>query len=311
MYSRVIMPLDGSKLAEHIIPYARMLASGLQVPIDIVRVVEPIEYVAADPDSYPKWDADFEAMLTNVSTRAGEYVNDVAKTLTGTVPEVNQIFETRDPVGHIVNQANLYPDALIAISTHGRAGIRKWVMGSVTEKVMHSVENPMLIVRPKEPEAGVREMKIENIVVPLDGSEMAEQSLPGAVGLAKALGLGIVLMRAVPSGVEPFYFGEFAAPMVYEDLKSIEDDAAAYLASVGEKLGAQGATTVETVVERGYVPTTIMETSQQKENAIIAMTTHGRTGLGAWIMGSVANKVVRGSGSPVLLTRAAAAEDSA
>jgi nucleotide-binding universal stress UspA family protein len=303
MYSRVIMPLDGSNLAEHILPYVRILANGLQVPVDIVRVVEPAEFLATDPDSYPKWDADFEAMLTNVKTRAGEYINDVAKELSGTVPEVNQVFDTQDPVGHIINQANLHPDALIAMSTHGRAGIRKWVMGSVTEKVMSSVENPMLIVRPREPGASVRGMRVENVVVPLDGSELAEQSLPVAVSLAKTLGLGIVLVRVISRGIESFSFDTYHS-VVYEDImKSIEQDAVSYLSSVGGKLEAEGVTDVEQVVCTGYAPTAIMETSQEKGNAIIAMTSHGRTGMKDWLMGSVADKVVRGSGIPVLLTR--------
>jgi nucleotide-binding universal stress UspA family protein len=371
MYSRVIMPLDGSNLAEHILPYVRILANGLQVPVDIVRVVEPAEFLATDPDSYPKWDAEFEAMLANVKTRAGEYINDVAKELSGTVPEVNQVFDTRDPVEHIINQANLYPDALIAMSTHGRAGIRKWVMGSVTEKVMSSVENPMLIVRPREPGASVRGMRVENVVVPLDGSELAEQSLPVAVSLAKTLGpgirkwvmgsvtekvmssvenpmlivrprepgasvrgmrvenvvvpldgselaeqslpvavslaktlgLGIVLVRVISRGIESFSFDTYHS-VVYEDImKSIEQDAVSYLSSVGEKLEAEGVTDVEQVVCTGYAPTAIMETSQEKGNAIIAMTSHGRTGMKDWLMGSVADKVVRGSGIPVLLTR--------
>ncbi len=309
MYSRVIMPLDGSKLAEHILPHVSTLAGGLRMPVDIVRVVEPVEYIATDPDSYPKWDAELEAMLTNVSTQAGEYVNHVAKALKDVVPEVNQIFDTTDPVGHIVSQANRYPDALIAMATHGRAGIRKWVMGSITEKVMRSVLNPMLIVRPKEPNAEPSEVKLDNVVVPLDGSDLAEQSLPGAVALAKAFGLGMVLIRVASSGVETLSMVEYPA-VVYQDLtRGIQEDTEQYLAAVEERLEAEGVTDVEKVVGTGYVPTAIVETAQQKENSIIAMTTHGRTGLGSWLIGSVADKVVRESGIPVLLTRFA--EDSA
>ena len=178
-------------------------------------------------------------------------------------------------------------------------------MGSVTEKVMHSVENPMLIVRPKDPGADTGEVKIGNVVVPLDGSELAEQSLPGAVGLAKALGLGVVLMRVASSGLESMTITEYPG-MIYEDLaRRAEEDATEYLNSVAERLGAEGVTDLGTTVGTGYVPTTIIETAQRKGNAIIAMTTHGRTGLRGWIMGSVADKVVRGSGIPVLLTRAA------
>ncbi len=303
MYSRVIVPLDGTNLAEHILPYVRALAGGLKLPVDIVRVVEPVEYAATDPDSYPKWDSEFESMLTNVSTGAGEYVNEVATALKDHVPEVNQVFDTQDPVEHIVSQANRYPDALIAIATRGQAGIRKLITGSTTEKVMQSVSNPMLVVRPKEPQSEVGQDKIGNIIVPLDGSDVAEHSLPGAIGLAKTLGLGVTLLRIASVGIESVSFGEYPA-IVHEDLtQSFREDALAYLAFVGERLNKEGLENVEKVAGMGHVPTVITEVAQKRDNPIIAMTTHARTGLAGWIMGSMASRVVRGSGIPVLLTR--------
>ena len=99
-----------------------------------------------------------------------------------------------DPAELIINESSQEADTLIAMSTHGRSGINRWVMGSVTDKVLHGVNEPLLIVRSQEgnPPASI---EANNVILPLDGSALAEQVLPHAVALAKALRATVTLLR--------------------------------------------------------------------------------------------------------------------
>ena len=143
-------------------------------------------------------------------------------------------------------------------------------------------------------------MKPQKILVPLDGSALAEAALPKALEMAESSGAKLLLMRAAEAhrlpGVDP-------TEAQIRVVREAED----YLARVGDRLAALGQTNVETSVWYGPAAYAIVEATRLNKVGLIAMTTHGRSGLGRLILGSVAESVLRGTTTPILLIRAAEA----
>ena len=143
-------------------------------------------------------------------------------------------------------------------------------------------------------------MKLQKILVPLDGSALAEASLPKAVEMAESSGAKLLLIRAAEAhtlpGVDPT-----------EAQIKVVQEAEDYLAQVGDRLAALGLKDVETSVWYGPAAYAIVEAARLNKVDLIAMTTHGRSGLGRLIVGSVAESVLRGTTTPILLIRAAEA----
>jgi nucleotide-binding universal stress UspA family protein len=143
-------------------------------------------------------------------------------------------------------------------------------------------------------------MKLEKILVPLDGSALAEAALPKAVDMAESSGAKVLLIRAAEAhtlpGVDPT-----------EAQIKVVQEAEDYLAQVGDRLAALGLKNVETSVWYGPAAYAIVEAARLNKVDLIAMTTHGRSGLGRLILGSVAESVLRGTTTPILLIRAAEA----
>ncbi|MBI3988360.1 MAG: universal stress protein [candidate division NC10 bacterium] len=198
---------------------------------------------------------------------------------------------------------------LIIMGTHGRIGLARTLLGSVTEKVARTAPCPVLAV--KHPEvnvelpwgrvlAGRRKAKegleLQKVLVPLDGSTLAEGILPQVKELARPLGAQIVLVWVVVPPPSPG-----GGPADHE--RRAVDEAGAYLQAKRRELQAEGFK-VEEVVREGDAAEKIIEYAEESDAGLIAMATHGRSGLGRWLLGSVAEKVLRGSDVPVLLYRA-------
>jgi nucleotide-binding universal stress UspA family protein len=140
-------------------------------------------------------------------------------------------------------------------------------------------------------------MKLDTILVPLDGSALAEAALPGALELAEVSGARVLLLRAAQAstllGADPT-----------EAQVKVMSEAEAYLVEVQQRLTGQGRVTVETSVWYGLVAYAIVEAARIRRVDQIVMTTHGRSGLGRLLLGSVAESVLRGTTTPILLLRA-------
>jgi nucleotide-binding universal stress UspA family protein len=143
-------------------------------------------------------------------------------------------------------------------------------------------------------------MKADRILVPLDGSELAEAAIPGAVETAASRSFNLMLMRAAEARTLP------GTDMIDAQIEAVRE-AEAYLASVKAKLERQGVQKVEANVWYGPAASAIIEAAQLYKPDLIVMSTHGRSGLGRLIFGSVAESVLRGSTVPILLIRPAGA----
>jgi len=304
MFTRILVPLDGSELAEQVLPYVRILGKGLQARVELLRVFDPVSPSLADPAHGLYLDR----IIASVRTQMQDYVENVAASLRKDGLTVSTIVHEGNAAASIVQEAETIPDTLVAISTHGRSGITRWVMGSTTDKVLHATSHPLLIVRVRDRPVFGPGVKLNSVLVPLDGSTIAEQALPYAVVLATALGLNVILLRVTLSAEDyPLPASDFAGYPLSRIEGLIEHgdaEAREYLETVCEKLREQGVDSVEGRVVHGHPGGTIIDMTRQIQDCLVTMTTHGVSGLDRWIRGSVANRVVRHSVDPVLVIRA-------
>ncbi len=191
MYSRVLVPLDGSPLSQQVLPYVRLVAETLHLPVELVCAFSPVPEEMADPTH----GVYIDRLATAFRNRVQEDLGPIRISLQDSGLAVSSTVHEGDAATHIVDEADKQPDTLIAMSTHGRSGISRWVMGSVTDKVLHATTSPMLIVRCEPEESFVQEVKLNAMIVPLDGSPHAESILQHVATLAMGLGWKILLTR--------------------------------------------------------------------------------------------------------------------
>ena len=292
MYGKILVPLDGSRLSEGVLPYVRTLARGMSLPIELLRVRDPL---SGTPD------APFG--------QGGEYLVELASSLAG-FADVKCRTEVGDPARTIVDLAGAQPNNLIAMATHGTSGIQRWLLGSVAEKVLHAATNDLLLVRPGDGDTR-SEARLNTVLVPLDGSELAEKVLPTVARLAATLSLTVVLVRVVLRvniGVPDAYLPLFGMnPPMQNQIWAQESLAASrYLNGKEEQLRAAGLAGVSSLLIEGHAggaAAEIIDLAQETPNELVAMSTHGQSGLGRWLIGSVTERVVRHSSRPVLVIR--------
>jgi nucleotide-binding universal stress UspA family protein len=177
MYKKILVPLDGSKLAEGVLPYAKFLAGSLQLPIDLMHVNDP---ETAAPSAY--------------AVQGADYLKAVAATLPASLT-ANCSVENGKAAEVIVDSASRDARTLITMATHGRSGAGRWLLGSVAQKVLQAAINPLLLIRPNEETRPSGEVRLSTVILPLDGSHLAEKIFPHVVYLANRLKLEVVLIR--------------------------------------------------------------------------------------------------------------------
>jgi nucleotide-binding universal stress UspA family protein len=317
MYTRILIPLDTSEVAEHVLPYARLLAKGLKAPIELLRIIEPMSRELIDP----MYELDLERVVTSMRVRSQEYLNKIATSLRGHGLSVTCETREGEPAPEIVAEAQREPGAIIAMTTHGRLGIARWVLGSVADKVLRTTTAPLLLVRSQENGAAVQDVSLTTVIVPLDGSPEAEQILPHVVALARGIHLKVVLARVTPSREEyhrilEYHYEVDPGPTItkvfegpYEEFSMLVNaEAMEYLHEKVQGLRRQGLPSVEERLLHGHPAGSIVDLAQETKGGLVAMTTHGRSGVGRWVLGSVTGRVVRYCGSPVLVIRSAKGE---
>lgn len=301
MYTRMLIPLDGSKTAENVLPYGRILARTFQIPVELMEVLDiagMASHVAAEKARR------LDTVVTEGERSSEQYLKKIASSFSGV--NVRCTVERGRPEDVIVEKAAADKTTLIAMATHGRSGMSRWLLGSIAEKVLRAATNPLLLVRANEEALTEGEAVLRSIIVPLDGSELAESVLPTAVKFARLLNVGMVLFRAYELPASAYYGRENYLPN-YEELKNrVKEQAQDYLDKRIEAIKAEGVQRVSSVLIEGSGPNEIIDYARKTPNALITMCTHGRSGVKRWVLGSVTEKVVRHSGDPVLVMRGGA-----
>jgi nucleotide-binding universal stress UspA family protein len=310
MIRSILVPLDGSTVAESILPTIVAFARVTGAAVTLFQVVEALgateggldpvlSLLTTQPETERVPDADVEA---RAAERADAYLVATAQRLSHQGVTVHTRVVVGHPAEEIVQAGAAFD--LIAMATHGRSGIGRWVYGSVADKVLHGATVPTLLIRARE-EAPAQVDAPHRIVVPLDGSALAEQAIPLAAAVAQQAGAAVTVVYSVAwaamAMADPAGYG--AAMVTADLLTQAEADGRAYLAEVRERLRAQNLS-AQAVVRIDPAADAILTVATEQQADVIVMCTHGRSGLGRWVLGSVADRVLRGATIPVLLVRA-------
>ena len=289
MYSKILVALDGSNLAEQILPFVRWIAEPNKIPVQLLTI--------SDPDARaPFWPAEVDE----------SYLKKVAEKYFTTPNRVTVAVERGEPAAVIVDCAKNDPASLIAMATHGVSGVRRWLLGSVASKVIQTAVNPQLLIRPVEDSAPSTKAGLGSLIVPLDGSTLAETVLPHVASLARQMKLRVRLIQVytLPKSAFVVADGMFdQGPAVFRD--ALRKEAEGYLGAKAEQLRAEGVEQITTGAVEGDAAGEIIDSARAAPDNLIAMSTHGRSGVTRWVLGSVAERVIQHSGDPVLIIRPA------
>lgn len=297
MYTRILIPLDGSMTAEQVVPYARTFARGLRLPVELLAVVD----VAGLLTSVEKARS-FENLTEQQSRHSKDYLERIAERFSGI--RVKRTVERGQAPDVIIEKAAADKSILVAMTTHGRSGLNRWLFGSVAEKVLRGSTNPLLLVRAAADASTEGEATLKSIILPLDGSQLAESVLPTATNIAKKLDLEIFLFRAYTNPYSPFVSGsgQYAVDLDVL-LAGVRDEARDYLEEKMAELTKQGVEKISYLLEEGDAADKIVSMANHAPESLIVMCSHGRSGVKRWALGSVTETVVRHSSSPVLVMR--------
>ena len=298
MFSKILVPLDGSKTAEKVLPYARYLASRFKIPIELLAVVDIAEIASQIASEKPRF---LDTFFDDAVQQRTSYLSAVAASFAEA--DVSYSVERGKAEEAIVERAARDKAALIAMATHGRSGVNRFLLGSVAEKVLRGTVNPLLLIRAAKEAKSEGEAALKSIIVPLDGSELGEGVLPLVADIAQKLSLEVELLRAyhIPSNV---YADDWGFSGSYDELLSgLRVEASEYLEKKAADLKRLGVAKVTCVTKEGLAADEIISLGQKTADNLIAMSSHGRSGVTRWALGSVAETVVRHSSNPVLIIR--------
>lgn len=316
MFKKILIPLDGSDNSEKIGNFATGVARALGAEISLLTVVDPEtfhrpngelveilnsqsdvpqdESTSTDGDSGLSDEGGERRLVDSAIFRAERYLKYEADRLIVPGLVISTHVAIGKPVDEIVQRISEINADLVAMATHRGSVIARGVLGSNTDRVIRSSTVPVMTIRPGELDKFVGNEGAPNVlVVPLHRSEMSEQAVGPALEIARSSGAEIVFIEVVQQlvgmGVEYYYAGN-------ED----RDQSIAYLQQFVEKaetLGVKASADVMT----GPPAVRIIEKAQEFDGSLIVISSHGSAGLKRWVVGSVADKVIRSSRRPVVV----------
>jgi nucleotide-binding universal stress UspA family protein len=289
MYTKILVPLDGSSFSEQILPYARVFAETGGIPVELLRV--------NDPDIRPPFWPPLPGR---------EYLKQATARYLPVSLRIDLMETSGKPAEIIVDRAKRDPACLIAMASHGLSGARRWLLGSVASRVAHTTTNPLLFIRPSEGQDPAKAIKLETVFVPLDGSGLAEKVLPHVIALAKKMKLEVCLLRIYELEKDAYMLGDSAYMQALEQRReALKKEAKTYLEGKVEELGAEGLDRVVSTAIEGDPASEIIDLACKTPNNLVAISSHGGSGIAQWVFGSVTEKVIHHSRDPVLVIRAA------
>jgi nucleotide-binding universal stress UspA family protein len=295
MIRHILVPLDGSELAEAALPAAGYLAGALGARVTLIHVVEQNAPSTIHGERHLKSPEEAEAYLESVCSRAG---------LPGSVIGRHVHESATDNVVQaiVAHQDELAPD-LIVLCTHGRGGLRRILIGSIAQQVAAAGATPVLLVRPGGAARNAA-FELKTILIPLDGEPAHEQGLDVALELAHATGAAVQLLTVVPTltslAGRDATMGKFMPGTTQALLQLGESELRAYLAQQAARLKRDGVT-VAAEIRSGDVAPAIAESAEKALAGMIVLATHGRAGNEAFWTNSVASKVQSLTRRPLLL----------
>jgi nucleotide-binding universal stress UspA family protein len=305
MYRNVMVPLDGSSFGEYALPLALGIARRSGARVELAHVCTPV-----GPNAFGgSLDAPVlgETRLEQMGEQARAYMGQLAACLSDRweVEIATTVLEGR--AADALHARALASGAdLVVMTTHGHGPLSRVWMGSVADALVRRLPMPVLLARPHEGALdlleGVHEQAFEHVLIPLDGSELAETIVEPAVALGQLMGADYTLLQAIEPVVLGYAPVAQAVGLDEETMEQWRAAALSYLERVADRLRARGCVVRARVISSAPA-LGIIDYAHDHAIDLIAMATHGRGGVTRMLLGSVADKVVRGAGGPVLIQR--------
>lgn len=295
MFNRILVPLDGSELAERALKPALAIAQKAEGEVILLRVpvakampiLIPAEYSPIQPDQALEhyWDEAAGYLKTVQNSRVQSHLALGAQVIQGGVAEV------------IVDTAAKEAVDLIVMSSHGYSSITRWVMGSVAGKVLQNAPCPVLVVHSSA--------NLRKALIPLDGSTLSESALTSGLEIASRLGSEVTLLRVVQLDESRLaYLERIELGLSERAREEALERAETYLHGLAAA-HRQAGLNIQAVVKVGPAAHRILEFAEAHEMDLVVMCTHGRTGLRRRVYGSVTEKILRSARCSMLIIRPA------
>ncbi len=291
MIKRILVPLDGSGLAESAFPYAEQIAMKVGAEVLLLASLHEADswaghLVQADKESAP-------LVKTYLDIKAKELQGKGIAVKTDTTSEA----AAEAIVAHVIDEN----EDLIVMSSHGRSGVTRWVFGSVAHKVLHGACCPILLVRPSSDSAKPIDVPvIGKILVPLDGSGQSLAVLPFIEDFARVFDASLILLTVVLP-LTAYVGAAFIIP-TSDFLDGQLAWARQFLSGVVKEVQGHGLKATDMVMV-GTGASEIVQAADDASADMIALSTHGRSGLSRSLMGSVADAVLHRTTLPCLVVR--------
>jgi nucleotide-binding universal stress UspA family protein len=309
MFRTILVPLDGSPFAEHALPLALSIARRARAGLRLIRVHIPTAPIYAE--GMVVWDTEVDEALLKREEAYLELLLQRLRNIT-TVPLTSALAE--GPVATaLVQEATTSGADLVIMTTHGRGPLARAWLGSVADELVRQLPAPALLVRPGPGAPDLTEDPTpSHVLIPLDGSELAEQILEPALALAILLQADVTLLRAVkpmlvgnldPADLALSWLDQEAIHHLERLHEQDREGAQAYLDQVAARLRGKVPHVQSRVVVHDQPAVAILEEVKERRADLVALATHGRSGLPRMFLGSVADKVLRGATVPLLVGR--------
>jgi nucleotide-binding universal stress UspA family protein len=301
MYNRMLVPLDGSEMAEVVFPYVKEIASRLGTEVVLLHISSQAV-------------KDFQPMIRNYVDHAAEKIQNCAIVSQQGRPsqpvKIHGEFVTGYPAEEILRYAEEKTVDLILMASHGRSGLKRWSVGSVADKILRSAKIPVLLVPAGIPgQVPFDQWTSRSLLVPLDGSELAESVFPHVETLAGIGNAQVVFLRVCEPPAMPTYYspelseiplhwGQYAQ----QETARCKEVALKYMTNVENRF-KKANITVHSEILVGKAADEMINYANKAPFGLIVMATHGRSGLSRLVYGSVAASILVGVSNPILLIK--------
>jgi nucleotide-binding universal stress UspA family protein len=293
-FTRILIPLDGSALADQSLPYARAIG-GPNAEYVLMYAVPPLK---AEREWFwgPVY-ATVDEVQARAKAGAREGMLRSAERWLGERPRFSLEIVDGEPAEAILYVAERRGIDLVVLASHGRGTTGRLVFGSVADRIAHHSPVPVLVVRPRDAVVALEPARVKRVLVPLDGSTLAGRALPIATALARDLNVSVALVLAIDEEerIAPYPGAYAPAPdRIQEGVAAASE----LLAETAAELRDAGVKTT-TAIHVGRAFDTIADAA--RDGDVVVMASHGRGGIRRWMLGSVAEKLVRSGPVPVMI----------
>jgi nucleotide-binding universal stress UspA family protein len=300
MYETILVPTDGSEHAERAAEHALDLARQFDATVHFLNVVD----VESEAGLFSAGGASDE-FVSRLETRAEEAVSDLEE-LAEPDDDVRTAVVRGKPTEGILDYADDEAADLACMGTHGRTGLNRYVAGSVTERVVRLADVPVFTVRATDRSVADG---YDDVLIPTDGSDCAALGVDHGIAVAEKYGATVHAVSVVDVRTGVGRPGELADPLgeaeIVDQLEAQSRDAADAVAERAREAGLDAVA----AVEEGTPARDLLDYADENDVDMIAMGTHGRTGVDRYFLGSTTAKLVRASNVPVLSVRSPRKEE--